>query len=282
MHIRARIKSAHAQKTFATISKARARSCDQLRFLKQQIKRVPTCQTRRTFQPDIRRVLAAPHLKSLRCDGFAKNGGVGQIEITQRLHLLLPLGSAQRGHGFLYRPTHAIATCAPSARPQTVKRNSLAVTRAPGQLFWDNSKTTSKPRKSTIFREAAKFHRAFFGARNFKNAPRYVGVANVRLVRGVKQYQRVVAQSPIHPPRKRHPAHGGTGWIIGRTQIRHIHRLRRWFWNKSIFWSRIHVHQALVTTVFHLAGVASHDIGVHIHRVHRIRNPYHISTSKQF
>ena len=100
---------------------------------------------------------------------------------------------------------------------------------------------------------------------------RHVAVLNERLVGGIVQDDGVVLLGVRHPTGELLARGGGTGRVIGVTQVNDVCLLCGESGHKIIFRGARQVNDAFVLTgVIRVAGVAGHHVGIQIHRIHRV------------
>ena len=72
-----------------------------------------------------------------------------------------------------------------------------------------------------------------------------------------------------------------SGGIVRIAEIDQVHLFPRQFRGKIVFCSTRQVDQPLIlTTLVSLSGVSHHYVGIHIHRIHRIRDSDPLSNPK--
>ena len=96
-------------------------------------------------------------------------------------------------------------------------------------------------------------------------------IANIGLIGRVEQNDRSVGQRVLHPSLKLGPRGRGPGGVVRRAQVNDVYVLLGRLRNEAVLGGARQVGDPRIGAGgIRLAGVAHHDIGVHIDRVHRI------------
>ena len=112
---------------------------------------------------------------------------------------------------------------------------------------------------------------------------RYIRLANVCLVGGVKNNQRIVGQCIVHPLLQLFMGQSGSGGIIGITEIDQIHAMVRNIGYKIVLCRTRQIGHIVPFPVFvQHPRTPAHDIAVDIHRIHRIGNGHTVVPAQQF
>src|SRR4030066_2555040 len=100
---------------------------------------------------------------------------------------------------------------------------------------------------------------------------RYIRVGYKSLISSVKKNDSIAITGEIYPFFQNFLGHYRPGRIIGKAKVDNIHLLFWYVRDEAILSGAGHINDFAVLAVFvGLAGPASHYIGIHIYRVHRV------------
>ncbi len=108
-----------------------------------------------------------------------------------------------------------------------------------------------------------------------------LGILNERLVRGIKQDQRLVGTGVVHPFLQLGLRRYSAGGVVGIAEVNQVNRFTGNLCCKPVVCADRQVGQAAITAVIaRLACAASHHIAVDVNRIHRIGHCNAIATPK--
>ena len=236
------------------------------------VKIFPAAHAIGALHPYIGRIHAPIVFVALLVEGFHHHPGVFPV-VGQHIPAFL---FAHRRHGS-FRPSsdnvvHTVELGGLPAEPHFVQAHFLPFRRFPGQLERHHRVAAAGTGEPCSLGEGAEFNGAILGARDGVDAPGHIRVGDEGFVSRIIQDDGVVLQSVVHPFLQLFLVVGSPGGVVGGTQIDDVRlhsRIRHG--QEVVFRSPVHVQDLPVP----------HHVGVHIYRVHRIRNQDHIAVIEQ-
>ena len=167
---------------------------------------------------------------------------------------------------------HAVELGSLAAEPHFVQAQFLAFRGLPGQLQRYYGISAAGTGESSGLGEGAQFNGTILSSWDSKNAPRYIRVRDERFIGCIVQDDGVILPGIVHPFLQLFFAVGSPRGVVGRTQIDDVRFDGRvWHGQEPIFWGTVHIQDL----------TAPHHIGIHIDRIHRIRDQDHIAVIEQ-
>ena len=240
--------------------------------VQQMVKVFPAAHAVGAFHPHIGRIHTAVVFVALLVEGFHHHPGIFPI-VGQ--HVAAFLFAHGRHGGFrpsLDNVVHPVELGGLPAEPHFVQAHFVAIRRFPGQLERHHSIAAAGTGESCGLGEGAEFDGAVLGAGDGIDAPGHFRIGDEGFVSGIIQDDGVIFQGIVHPGLQLFLVVGCPGGVVGGTQIDDVRLHRRIRHGQEIvFRGPVHVQDLPVP----------HHIGVHIHRVNRIRNQDHIAVIEQ-
>ena len=195
----------------------------------------------------------------------AEDGGVAHVMFDECGDLFFAGGRVEGLGGALSDIANAIEFCAEATVPERMQRCHFARSCAAVQFLWKNGKCTANASKSAILGKAAKLNRAFAGTGNFVNGMRNLRIADVGLIGGIEENDGIVCEGVFDPSRELGARGGGACGVVRVAEINEIHFFVRNLRHEAVLCIAWQIDQTAVEAVFiGIAGVSSHDIGIHI------------------
>ena len=139
------------------------------------------------------------------------------------------------------------------------------------ELFWNDHDAAAHAGEATVLGEAAELNGAIARAFDFIDRVRELRIANEGFVGGVVEDGGAVGQGVFHPGFELCTRGYGARRIVRVAEVGQIDRLIGDLGHEAVGWRAFEVVEARVSTAFiSLARVARHDVGVHIHGIHRV------------
>ncbi len=155
--------------------------------------------------------------------------------------------------------------------PERMERERTPVGRLRFDRFRHDRETAAHAGESAGFREAAKFDRALFRARNFEDGMRDFRLADVALVGGVEEEQGAVLLRVGDPARELRARRNRAGRVVRKAEVNQIGRRVRRLGHEAVCLRAGQINDALVAAAGSgRAGVAGHDVRIDVNRIDRI------------
>src|SRR5262249_2412540 len=139
------------------------------------------------------------------------------------------------------------------------------------QRFRNNGVSAAGAGETAVLRETAKFDSTIARAGDFVNGVRQRGIVDVSLVSGVEQDDGFVFERVFNPALKLLARGQCAGRIVGRAEVNYIHVLLWRRGDETVAGFARQVNQLGEGPGFvGFAGVAGHDVCVHVNGINRI------------
>ena len=151
--------------------------------------------------------------------------------------------------------------------PHCMERHLYSIGSSKYQFLRNHSVGAAGSCKSCSLGKGTKLYSAFLRAFDLINAVRKPRLRNKGLICRIKQDYRLIGSGIIDPALQLFLIITCTCGIIGRAQVNQISLNGRIRHRQEVIFRR---------SIYIYDLPAVHDIGIHIHRIHRIRHQYHI------